>query len=189
MALALAHKGLDVEWVDVDPRDRTAVERVSAQPLVPVLVDGDAVVSDSTAILRYLEHRHPEPPLWPRADPRRAEAEVFVDWFNRVWKVAPNAIEAERAKAEPDAARIDGWGAELRAALDLFESLLAGRDYLLGEFSVADCIAFPFLKYALDANRDDDEPFHEILREFMPLGNAHPRLEAWIARIDRHPRA
>jgi glutathione S-transferase len=189
VSLALAHKGLAADWVDVGPRDRTDVERVSGQPLVPVLVDGDIVVADSTAILRYLERRHSEPPLWPRRDPRRAEADVFIEWFNRVWKVPPNAVEAERSKREPDVARIEAWGAEIRASLDLFESLLAGRDYLYGDFSVADCVAFPFLKYAVDRNADDDEPFHEILRQFMPLEDRHVRLRAWLARVDAHPRA
>ena len=59
-----------------------------------MLVDDRLVVSDSTAILRHLEERQPEPRLYPHDPARRAEAEVFVDWFNRVWKVAPNALES-----------------------------------------------------------------------------------------------
>jgi len=189
VALALAHKGLDVEWVDVDPADRTEVDRVSGQSLVPVLVDGDRVVNDSTAILRYLEELSPEPRLFPVEAARRAELDVFLDWFNGVWKRPPNEIEAERAKPQPDQARIDALGRELTGALDLFERLLDGRDYLYGEFSAADCAAFPFLKYALDRNAEDDESFHAILREFQPLGEDHPRLAAWIRRVDGRPRA
>jgi glutathione S-transferase len=189
VALALAHKSIGVEWVDIDPRDRSEVERVSGQRLVPVLVDDGRVIVDSTAILRHLEELQPEPPLFPRDPARRAETDVFLDWFNRVWKRPPNEIEAERAKPEPDEARIAALGQELTGSLDLFESLLAVRDYLLGEFSAADCIAFPFLKYALDRDKDDDEPFHEILREFLQLGETHPRLEAWIRRVDARPRA
>ena len=37
VALALAHKGLEVEWVDVDPDDRSPVVALSGQELVPVL--------------------------------------------------------------------------------------------------------------------------------------------------------
>lgn len=188
VALALGHKELEVEWVDVDPGERSAVREVSGQELVPVLVDAGRVVFDSTAILRYLEELRPEPRLWPRDAARRAELDVFVDWFNRVWKRPPNEIEAERSKPEPDEARIAELGRELTAALDLFEALLEGREYLYGEFSAADCIAFPFLKYALDRDEADDEPFHEILREFQRL-DGHPRLEAWIRRVDAHPRA
>ena len=189
VALVLAHKGLEVEWVDVDPRDRSPVEEVSGQPLVPVLVDGDEAVADSTAIIRHLEARHPQPPVWPEQPARRAEVDVFVDWFNRVWKRAPNEIEAEREQPDPDQALIDELGAELSSSLDLFEALLDGRDYLYGEFGVADCIAFPFLRYAVDRDPEDDEPFHQILRDYLALDGSYPRVEAWIARVDEHPRA
>ena len=189
VSLALAHKGLEVEWEDVDPADRSPVERVSGQSLVPVLIDDGRVVYDSTAILRYLEDLQPEPALFPRDEARRAELEVFLDWFNRVWKRPPNEIEAERGKADPDRARIDELGRELTGSLDVFEAMLAGRDYLFGEFSAADCAAFPFLKYGVIYDEADTEEFHLILREFLALAGAYPRTEAWIRRVDAHPRA
>jgi glutathione S-transferase len=78
----------------------------------------------------------------------------------------------------------------MRASLDLFESLLDGRDYLYGEFGVVDVTAFPFLKYAvLGLPEDDDERFHEILVEHQPLGDGYPALRAWVARVDALPRA
>jgi glutathione S-transferase len=162
---------------------------VSGQELVPVLIESGRVVADSNAILRYLEETHPEQPLWPLAPSRRAELDVFLDWFNRVWKRPPNEIEAELAKPEPDEALISQLGAQVTAALDLFEALLDRRDYLYGEFSAADCAAFPFLRYAVDTNEADDEAFHQVLRDFQPLGDhRHPRLEAWIGRVDALPR-
>jgi glutathione S-transferase len=125
VALALAHKGLAVEWIDVDPRDREPVRAVSGQGLVPVLVDDGLVVLDSPAILRHLEERQPEPGLYPPDPARRAEVEVFVDWFDRVWKVAPNALES----GGPD----EELSRELRGSRDVFEALLDGRDYLFGD--------------------------------------------------------
>jgi maleylpyruvate isomerase len=189
VSLALAHKGLDVQWEDVDPRDRSPVERISGQSLVPVLVDDGRVVTDSTVIIRYLEELQPEPALFPRAEARRAELEVFLDWFNRVWKRPPNEIEAERRETAPDEARVDELGQELSGSRELFERMLAGRDYLFGEFTAADCAAFPFLKYGLIFDEDDTEEFHRILREYLALDNRYPRLEAWIRRVDAHPRA
>jgi glutathione S-transferase len=185
VALALGHKGIDVEWVDVDPADRTPVRELSGQELVPVLVadDGEVVV-DSTAILRWLDERHSDPPLWPADEAARAELDVFLDWFNRVWKRPPNLLADEPGRA--DEAELV---AELRGSLDLFEALLAGRDHLLGPFSAADCAAFPFLKYALIHDPDDDEPFHRVLVEHLALDGGYPRLEAWIRRIDARPRA
>jgi glutathione S-transferase len=189
VALALGHKGLTAEWVDVDPADRTPVEEASGQPLVPVLVDDGEVVADSTMILRYLEEKAPEPALWPSDEPRRAELDVFLDWFNRVWKRAPNEIEAERSKAEPDEKRLLELGGELTGSLDLFERMLGGRDYLFGDFSAADCVAFPFLKYGLLYDESDTEEFHVILREYLSLDGRYPRLESWIRRVDARPRA
>jgi glutathione S-transferase len=189
VALALGHKGLEAEWIDVDPSDRSEVERVSGQPLVPVLIEDGRVVFDSTAIMRYLEEQVPVPPLWPDEPARRAELDVFLDWFNRVWKRPPNEIEAERGKAEPDEALLAGLGRELTGSLDLFEQLLTERDYLFGEFGAADCAAFPFLKYGLFFDESDTEEFHLVLREFLALDGRHPRVEAWIRRVDEHPRA
>ena len=145
--------------------------------------DGD-VVSDSTAILRWLEQRHPDPPLWPPDEAARAELDVFLDWFNHVWKRPPNLLADEPGRAD-EADLV----AELRGSRDVFEALLAGRDHLLGDFSAADCAAFPFIKYGLIHDPDDDEPFHRILIEHLALDGRHPRLEAWIRRVDARPRA
>jgi len=190
VALAAGHKGLEVEWIDVDADDRSPVVAASGQELVPVLLDGDETIADSTAIIEHLERRFPEAPLYPADEARRAEVELFVDWFNRVWKRPPNLIAAELEGDEPDAAAVNRWSARMAASLDRFESLLAGRPYLYDAFGVADCIAFPFLKYAvLGTPPDDDELFHRILVEHQPLGSGYPRLRAWVARVDERPRS
>ncbi len=189
VALALGHKGIDVDWVDVDPNDRTPVREASGQELVPVLeVDGQ-VVADSTAILEYLEKRHPDPPLYPLAPARRAEARIFVDWFNRVWKRPPNRLTDELAKERPDEALAGALAEELAGSRDLFEAMLCRRDYLLGDFTVADCASFPFLKYGLLWREEDDEPFHRILVQHLRFDDRYPRLEAWVRRVDQHARA
>ncbi len=180
VALAAGHKGLDIEWVDVDPDDRSTIEAVSGQRLVPVLVADDEVIADSPAILEWVEARYPEPPLLPRDPARRAEVQVFADWFNRVWKRAPNEIADHGAS--------DALSAEMRAHIAIFEALLQGRDYLFGDFGLADVTAFPFLKYAvLGLPPDDDELFHRVLVEYQPLRDDSP-LHAWVVRVDGHPR-
>jgi glutathione S-transferase len=183
VALALAHKGLEAESTWIEYPDRSEVERVSGQPLVPVLVDGDEVVVDSMAIVRHLEERHPEPELYPREPARCAEMLTFIDWFNQVWKVWPNSIEAGRD--------VEGCSAAMARSLDRFEALLDGRDHLMGdEFSAADVAAFPFLKFALFRHRDDDEPFHLILERHQQLDSErHERLAGWIRRVNERPRA
>jgi glutathione S-transferase len=190
VALALAHKGVTVEWVDFDPADRSPVVEVSGQELVPVLVDGDLVLHDSPRILEHLEARFPEPPLFARDRARREELRSFLDWFNQIWKRPPNLIAAEELKPDPDRVRIAELEGRIAASLDRFEALLTGRDYLFGdELTAADVTAFPFLKYALLWTHGDRDRFHEILRDAMPLDGRYPRLEAWIRRMDELPRA
>lgn len=192
VALALGHKGVRVEWVDVDPADRSPVVEVSGQELVPVLVtDEGQVLADSPRILRWIEERFPEPPLLPVDPHERAVVATFCDWFNRVWKRAPNLI-ADRlvaATAKPGTAtERPELAAELEGSMDLFEALLHDRDYLFGRFSLADVTAFPFLKYALGLAEGDDEVFHRVLHDHLPLAG-HPRVAEWVRRVDKHPRA
>jgi len=141
-----------------------------------VIDDGGVVVSDSPAILRHLDERHPDPPLFPADSARRAELDVFLDWFDRVWKLAPNAIEADPSRTVELAAIMNGH-------LDLFEAMLGGRDHLMGDaFSAADCAAYPFLKYALARDPEDDEAFHVILDEHQSA-EGRPGLAEWITRV------
>jgi glutathione S-transferase len=184
--LALAHKRIPSEPVWISYEDRSPVEAVSGQPLVPVLVDGDRVIVDSMAIVAHLDRRFPDPPLYPAEPARRAELEIFIDWFNRVWKVEPNAIEVELEAPAPDPARVASLAATIDARLNLFESLLEGREFLIGAFSAADCCAYPFLKYAARRDPEDDELFHRILDEHQRL-DGRPNLAAWIARVGAIP--
>ncbi len=182
VGLALAHKGAEVESVLIDYSDRSPVEAISGQGLVPVIVDGDEVVADSARILRHLERRFPDPPLFPSDPARRAELEVFIEWFNEVWKGLPNGIEDELLRPRPDDARIALLGATLVASLELFEELLEGRDFLWGDrLSAADCIAYPFLKYATGRDPADDELFHLVLEQHQSVAG-RPRLAAWLER-------
>ena len=187
VALTLALKGLTAESVWITYDDRTVVESVSGQPLVPVLdYDGEILV-ESMDIVRALDERHPDPPLY-RADPN--DVLEFIDWFNGTWKGPPNEIEAELRKPEPEAEKIARLGREMIESLDRFEGMLADGDYLIGDtLTAADVCAFPFLKYATLHDPEDDELFHRILRDKQRDGKERPRLAAWIERIDALPRA
>ncbi len=186
--LALGHKELDAEYIPVPDDDRSLVREVSGQDMVPVIDHGGTIVYDSPAILEYLDEQFPELPLRPPGHGRRAEMSVFIDWFNRVWKVPPNAIEAELGKDEPNQAKIEAWQEEMRSYLLLFNNMLAGREYLMGEFSVADCVAWPFLRYALiPPDEEDTYLIHAILVAKMPLSDEHERMAGWIRRVAGHP--
>lgn len=190
VVLACGHKGIPVEHVVVPDTDRSHVRAVSGQDLVPVIEHDGNVVHDSPRILEYLEERFPDPPLYPRDPGRRAELRTFIEWFNRVWKRPPNEIAAELDGDAPDRDRVAALSSEMKASLDLFADLLHDRPFLWGpSFSAADCIAYPFLKYATARDPADRETFHLVLEDHLPLGAAHGPIRAWIERVAALPRA
>ena len=178
--LALAFKGLSAEDVWIDPSDRSELVALTGQDLVPVLEHDGVLITDSPVILEHLEAHFPEPPMFPRDEARAAEVRVFADWFNRVWKLAPNAIADEAGDPAPH------WET-LQRHLGVFEGLLAGRKFLFGEYGVADMIAWPFLRYGAHIDPADDERFHQVLHEGQNL-DAHPRIRSWIDAVDAQRR-
>ena len=74
--IALALKGLDYDYKSVhlskNEQFNESYAAVSASRLVPLLRDGDAVVTQSLAIIEYLDETHPKPPLLPKGAQDRA---------------------------------------------------------------------------------------------------------------------
>ncbi|UCH46665.1 MAG: glutathione S-transferase N-terminal domain-containing protein [Betaproteobacteria bacterium] len=79
--MALAHKGLQWEEVPVHftEKDRLPQPNVGT---VPVLVDGDTVISDSWTIAGYLDERYPDKPLFACAE-SKATAMLVRFWIER----------------------------------------------------------------------------------------------------------
>jgi maleylpyruvate isomerase len=77
--IALNIKGLAWETALIDLRAPTRAQHapefraVNPHGLIPVLQDGAHILTQSLAIIEYLEERHPEPPLLPRAPAERAQ--------------------------------------------------------------------------------------------------------------------
>jgi glutathione S-transferase len=190
VTLALARKGLEAEHVEIDPADRGPVRAVSGQDLVPVLEDEGEMVADSLRILRYIETRYPDPPLWPADPVAAARVDLFLDWFDRAWKGPPNEIAALLADPEANSERIGSLSALMAERLDVLARLLGAGPWFSGEEpGAADFAAFPFLKYAHRRDPGDDELFHRVLDEHQRLGPRHEPLRAWIERVDALPRA
>ena len=190
VALALGLKGVAVdEWVQHQPDDRSGVRAASGQDLVPVLeTDDGQVLIDSMAIVAWADATWPTAPrLYPDDPAARAQVDAFITFFNIVWKLPPNAIQAEQARAEPDAAKIAAWIAQLRGWQHGFDGLLAGRPYLFSDDAptAADVCAYPFLRFTTSSDPDDDDLFHGVLLEHLP--GDFPNLAAWIERMSALP--
>jgi maleylacetoacetate isomerase len=80
--IALALKGLDYDYRAVqltkNEQFSESYAAVSASRLVPTLVDGDVVLTQSLAICEYLDETHPEPPLMPRDALGRARVRALA---------------------------------------------------------------------------------------------------------------
>jgi len=144
------------------------VARVNPKREVPVLIDGDLELFDSTQIFEFLEDRFPEPPLWPvdvnaRARARRMELESDEVFFPCVVMLMP--MRRKEAGEEKVAEGI----ATLQAFYDRLDASLAGSDYLCSDFTYAD-IAFFMAQF-----------FASFLGE--PPGDARENLAAWNARM------
>ena len=80
--IALALKGLDYDYLPVhlakNEQFNESYAAVSAARLVPLLRDGDAVLTQSLAIIEYLDETHPEPPLLPKDPAGRARVRALA---------------------------------------------------------------------------------------------------------------
>ncbi len=79
--MALAHKGLAWEEVAIHFTDKDRLPQPNLGT-VPVLVDGDSVVSDSWTIAEYLDERYPDKPLFACAE-SKSTARLVKFWIER----------------------------------------------------------------------------------------------------------
>jgi glutathione S-transferase len=179
VAIAAGVTGVAVEWVDVSAYDRSPVKEVSGQGRVPVAeLDGEIVVGSLAIVERVA------PGLWPSEPRLRAQVDVFLDWFERVWMHPLGVLFSD-----DDEARRQRAGVRLERSLDRFEALLDGPAFLFGDLTVADIAAYPFLKYATDdENPEDDYEIHHLMRRYQSL-EGRPRVAAWLDRISALPQA
>jgi glutathione S-transferase len=103
---------------------------------VPVLVDGAGVIYESAIINEYLDEKFSELPLLPNNALQRAKARIWVDFLNSRIHTAASDITHDR---EPDRAR-----QRLQQHLSTLESEMSGKDFIAGDYSLADISFIPF---------------------------------------------
>lgn len=134
LRIALNLKGLRYDQVAIDLRTErhleAAYKAVNPQQLVPALDIGDAVLTQSPAIIEWLEERYPTPPLLP-ADPlARARVRALAAIVGCDIHPVNNRriLEALRRDFAADDAAIDRWsGTWTGAGFDAFEALVRGH--------------------------------------------------------------
>lgn len=180
--IALNIKGLAYETREIDLR--TGVQRsaayaaVNPQSLVPALECEDGVLTQSLAIIEWLEERFPQPALLPTAAPARAQARAMalivaadIHPLNnlRVLQALEHDFGADESQRRT---WIEGW---IRSGFDALERLIErhGGDWAFGHApSVADCCLIPQVYNA---------------QRFKVALEAYPRILAINERAAAHP--
>lgn len=145
--VVLAEKDLEYETVFVDlqagAQKRPEFLKLNPYGKVPVLIDDETVVYDSTIINEYLEDEYPLPRLMPEDSAGRARVRMLEDLSDNVFLPAAGLVLAELAKpeGERDEERLRRYQARVKHELVRLDSYLEQGEYLVGEFSLAD-IAF-----------------------------------------------
>ena len=181
--IALDEKGIAFDEIAL-PLRRAGIthkpeEFLAANPRaqVPTLVDGDLALYDSTVIVEYLEEKQPEPHLFPVDRTERARARLVEDDGDHLMGGAVvDLIQETFRKPDPatrDEARIADAAARIHAAYDRLEAALDGQDHVMGEFGAADVAWFMPITCASLCG--------------VPPADRHPRIAAWVARLNDRP--
>jgi len=172
--------------------------RLSPLRRIPVLLDGEIVLADSSVICQYLEDRHPEPAVYPRDVAQRARArwleefadtrmgEVFI-WrlFNQlvirrfVWREQTDEALVARTLAE-----------DVPAILDYLESEVPPAGYLFGDLSIADVSVACFFRNAAMARFSIDAARWPRSAKFVDrvlAGESFQQLKPFEERLMRTP--
>jgi glutathione S-transferase len=179
----LAEKGLSIRLVMVNLREgaQRAPEFLARNPhgSLPVLeLDDGTLLTESEAIIEYLEELHPEPPMLgrtplERARTRRLERLCEIAVLFRVARYVHVKL-APLPGAKPNPAVAEWALGELPRGLRVLEDEVG--EFVAGDrVSVADCTLFAAFEFARGAG--------------LALEEGFPRLVAWSARFAQRPSA
>lgn len=139
---------------------------------VPVLRDGNTIVWESNAIVRYLAARYSAGAMWPQDPADRAQADQWMEWAQT--RLYPDSnrlfwLMVRTPEADQDQIKISTTLDRLNGYYALLEQQLAGRDYVAGDqLTIADiptgATLFRYFEMAIDR---------------PPL----PNIESWYARL------
>ena len=178
--VVLAEKDLEYEKIFVDLRKQEQklpdFLRLNPYGKVPVLVDEDEVVYDSTIINEYLEDEYPLPSLMPEDSQGQARVRMLEDYCDNSFIPPTTMLLAQLRKpdAERDQQRVEQAREELRRALYYLRDKLPGHEYLVGkEFTLADAAFAPRIMV--------------LGRLGVELEPALAPVQGWIDRIRARP--
>src|SRR5512134_1574044 len=144
--VCLEAKGLAYEIDPIVPflgDDRFS--KLSPLRRIPVLIDGDLALSDSSVICQYLEDRHPEPALYPADVADRARARWLEEFADTrlgdvfIWRLFNQVTIRPVVWGEPtdEAVVAKALAEDIPQVLDYLESLAPAEGFFFGALSIA----------------------------------------------------
>ena len=193
IALALKQLDYDYKSVHLQKNEQLAesFSAVQASRLVPLLHDGDVWLSQSMAILEYLDETHPEPPLLPRDAYLRARVRDFKDQIVADIHPLNNTSTLARLRSQfgADDKAIASWYEHwiVRGFQVLEQMLPSGGSFCVGDaITLADIVLVPQVTNARRYPQIDLQQFPNILR----IDTALRKIDAFHrAAPDQQPEA
>jgi glutathione S-transferase len=186
-------KGIDYEVDPITPFfGNDEFRRLSPLCRIPVLIDGDFSISDSSVICDYLEDAYPGHALYPSDPKQRARARWFEEFADTrlgdllIWslfyqKVVRPLVWGERTDEQRVAKALNE---EIPTALDYLESELPGDGFLFGEIGVADIAIASFFRNGDYAGFSVDASRWPRTAAFVERTLAHPCIAALLPLED-----
>jgi glutathione S-transferase len=190
--LALEFKQLEYRQKRLDNAKReqksTAYLAINSRGQVPTLVDDDVTVSETLAILCYLDARYPSPPLFGEHAIETARVWQIICEVDGNLREPVGDISRPlfRGKAEQFVEQITKASTSVRAELGHLEDRLSSTPWLAGDMlGAADLITYPVVMQLSRAlARDEAVPLELAI---YPLGDHFPNLNAWDKRLAAMP--
>jgi glutathione S-transferase len=190
---AMNLKGLAYEVDPITPFfGNDEFERLSPLRRIPVLIDGDFTISDSSVICAYLDEAYPGHPLFPARPKDRARARWFEEYSDTrlgdvfIWAYFYQKIVRPMVWGEPtDEERVRKAEREdIPAALDYLESELPESGFLFGDIGVADLSIASFFRNGSYAGFETDAERWPLTAAFVRRTLEHPCIAGLLAFED-----
>lgn len=165
-------------------------ERLSPLRRIPVLIDGDVELCDSSVICAYLDEAYPNPALLPGGASDRARARWLEEYADTrlgdvfIWGLFYQKIVRPIIWSEPgDEARIERMLAEdLPREMDYLESQLPSDGFLFGEaIGLADIAIATFFRNGAYAGFEPDPDRWPRVAGFVARALAEPCFASFLA--------
>ena len=144
--IQIYYKGLDLE-IAAPPGGLRSDDyrRINPLGLIPALETPHGLLSESLAILEYLEDLHPEPPMRPQDAFGRATLRRFMLYHDGKVQPQLGVLFRQFMAGASDRAAIDAAATALRETLEKLDTLVGDLPEL--PLSLADCVLVPTLYF------------------------------------------